>query len=1000
MSDQTRSSGDDETVVQTSVSGGRTHGMDVTLPARLGDYMLVEHLGHGAMGQVYRADQLEPVRRQVAIKFMATERVDAELLARFDAEGQALARMSHPCIAAIHDAGTSPAGRPYFVMEFVDGPTLLEYCQSHELGLAARLELFHGICAAMAHAHQKGIIHRDIKPSNILVAEQDGEAVPKVIDFGLAKALTGNLADRSLHTHVGTVLGTPAFMSPEQAAMTGREIDTRSDIYALGLVLYQMLTGCLPFKRLGEGDSTIEQVLRAVREDDPMRPSQRVATVDAGDLPAGLDHGVARALRQDLDWIILKCLAKKPEDRYQSVNDLLADLERYHKHQPVQARRSTTGYVLAKMVRRYRWPLAVVVVVLVLGAILGGGWLNSRADAAAQARAAQQFGQTVQRMDTMLRVAHLLPLHDVSPVRAEVQAMIDNLRQKLPSMPRRSRAVGHYAIGRGLLDLGQDEQALKALDKAWISGYQEPQAAYALGLAYGRLYENARARAMSLPDKNERQQELAQARTMFLDPALHYLHEGAATGAESTVYGEAMLAFYEGKDKRARELAEQAFAHDPSLYEAIVLTGETWGRQAQQAWRSGDSAAATEGFVKAYAAFERASTVGRSDSVPYFSRCNLAGDWLHFIMYGAGTGAEEVFQQAHESCRKAIAINPKSIRARARTANLILVHGQVVEDTGKNPMAIYRQALAAAEAVADMAPDTSDAWITIGTAWQRIAMYQMNYANESPIDALAEAGKAYHRLLVLDRGRKDVRNELGNVYSIRGEYIFHHGGGDPMPDLLAAVKTYEEGLAIKADDPVLQSNLAFNCTIIANYLASKGHDPGKWFARAFAIYDKLMADNPGFALGRINLADTLYFRGEYAKEQHEDPLPWWRKSSGALDILIKADPMDYYAWRSRAGLRAAEAMYLEAQGRDPVAAAREAIEAAGTANGIRSTADVWTYQAQAMWVLAQHADRHAEAQSWRQKAEHALHKALELDPEYKDALKLQASMQSVRHNTT
>ncbi len=705
-------------------------GGSLSLPVQMGDYMLVELLGQGAMGRVYKADQFDPVRRQVAIKFLATENVDADLLARFEAEGHALARMSHPCIARIHDAGTSTSGHPYLVMEYVPGPTLLDYCDSNRLGLEARLHLFRDICGAVAHAHQKGIIHRDIKPSNILVTEQDGEATAKVIDFGLAKALVGHLADRTLHTHVGTVLGTPAYMSPEQAALTGQAVDIRSDIYALGLVLYQMLTGLSPFKRVDDEHSSIEQVLRAVREDDPVRPSLRLAAGGPDKLPAGLDNSVGKALRQDLDWIILKCLAKRPEDRYQSANDLIADLERYHKHQPVQARRSSMGYLVSKTVRRYRWRLLVAAGVVVLGTALGGGWLHSRAESAAQARAAQRFGQMVQRMDGLLRVAHLLPIHDITAVRGQVRTMVDDLARQKPSMTRRSRAVADYAIGRGLLDLGKPQKALDSLNAAWSAGYREPEAAYAMGVAYGKVYQKEKYKLGSVTNPDEQRRLLEKVQKTYLEPALAYLHEGAAAGAQSSSYGQALIAFYENDYPRARTLAKKAADHNPWLYEAIVLVGHTWGEQAAHAWRTGQRESALAAYKSAEQAYDRAATIGRSDTAPYLGRCAMATDHLRLVMYGSGGHPEPIVQGGLTACENAIAINPESGQASARLANLKLVHGQIIEEKGEDPRLIYQHVLDAAAYAMRLDPEDALAYMVSGTASQRIALYQLNYTHQ------------------------------------------------------------------------------------------------------------------------------------------------------------------------------------------------------------------------------------------------------------------------------
>lgn len=986
MNDPTEQSGGDQTV---ALGTGRL-GEQPRLPLRLDAYMLTELLGQGAMGRVYKADQLEPVRREVAVKMLAAEHLDADLVARFEAERQALARMNHPNIAGVFDAGRSEGGQPYLVMEYAPGLTLLEYCNGHALGLDARLDLFHGICSALAHAHQKGVIHRDIKPSNILVTEEDGVPTAKVIDFGLAKALGGQLADRSLHTHAGTVLGTPAYMSPEQASLSGEDVDVRTDIYALGLVLYELLTGTLPFKRLGR-DSTIEQVLRAVREDEPMRTSQRVASLAPGTLPAGLDPGIVKRLREDLDWIILKCLEKQPEDRYQSANALIADLERYRRHQPVSARRSTAGYLIAKGLRRYRVPLAVGAVIVLLAGVLGGGWLKSRSDAAAQARAAQRFGQSVQRIDSRLRVAHLIPAHDISVTRAQVSATLADLRARLPAMEAWAKGPAHYAIGRGLLALGEPREALAELRAAWDGGYQEASVAYALGLAYGRIYSKEQYKLANVTNPERRAERLRQAQAAYRDPALEFLHRGAAAGIGSADYGKALIAFYEKDYPRARTLAEKAIAGNPWLYEAVVLIGNTWAQAAADARRSGNKDQAIAAYHKAEQAFARAARIGQSDISPYMASCSVARDHLRLIQYGSGSDPEPVFEAGQAACQQAVAINPNSAAARARLANLTLIHGQIAEEGGADPLPIYTKVLDIAAAAIKAEPQDAYAYFVAGTAWQRIAIYQLNYGDKSPVEALAQSARYYRQAHELDPDRNDIYNELGNVYSIRGEYIAKHGNGDPMPDLLAAAENYKEGMRINPDHLIIHTNMAFNDTIIANYKVRIGDDPTPWFDRAFATYQRVLKDNPNLLLARINLADTAYHRGVYAASQGGDPLPWWRQATEQAQKVIASDPKNYFALGGLVEIWAERAAWRQQHGLDPTKAAHQAIEAGHKTMAIRATADTLFFQAKALGVLARSHDDDQGA-AWRRQAVAALERAVALDPQHDKAQTLLQKM--------
>jgi eukaryotic-like serine/threonine-protein kinase len=342
----------------------------------IGHYKIREKLGEGGCGVVYVAEQTEPVRRRVALKVIKLGMDSRNVIARFEAERQALAMMDHPNIAKVLDAGATETGRPYFVMELVRGIKITDYCDQNQLNTTQRLELFVQVCHAVQHAHQKGVIHRDIKPSNILVTLHDGVPVPKVIDFGIAKATEGRLTDLTVYTELRQFIGTPAYMSPEQAEMSGLDIDTRSDIYSLGVLLYELLTGRTPFDaqelvRLG-----LDAMRRTIREKEPQRPSTRLSTmIDAELTTVAKRQGVepprlVHFIRGDLDWIVMKALEKDRTRRFESASGLALDVRRFLKNEPVEARPPSGFYRFQKLVRRNKTAFAAgaaVIAALVLG---------------------------------------------------------------------------------------------------------------------------------------------------------------------------------------------------------------------------------------------------------------------------------------------------------------------------------------------------------------------------------------------------------------------------------------------------------------------------------------------------------------------------------------------------------------------------------------------------------------------------------------------------------
>lgn len=437
----------------------------------IGRYRLLTILGEGGHGIVYLAEQQSPVKRRVALKVIKPGMDTKQVIARFEAERQALAVLDHPNIAHVYDAGETQVGRPYFVMEYVKGVPITEHCDRQRSGIEDRLSLFLQVCEAVQHAHQKGIIHRDIKPSNIIVSIEANRAVPKVIDFGVAKALTQSLTEQTLVTERGQMLGTPEYMSPEQAEMTGQDIDTRSDIYSLGVVLYELLAGALPFdpKELREGG--IEHIRHVICEEEPKTPSARLSRLSREESTELAQYrradpsSLQRRLRGDLDWITLRAMEKDRTRRYASVGELSADIRRHLNHEPVMAGPPGTVYRLKKFIRRNRAVVTGVGVVLV---VLVAGIIVSVLLALGQARARRET-QAVANFLTDDLLGLVVPEKAKGPqvtVRYVLDAASANLETRFEGKPVVEASI-HQTLGETYRKLGDYVTAKLHLERAY-----------------------------------------------------------------------------------------------------------------------------------------------------------------------------------------------------------------------------------------------------------------------------------------------------------------------------------------------------------------------------------------------------------------------------------------------------------------------------------------------------------------------------------------------------
>ncbi|MBI4912456.1 MAG: protein kinase [Acidobacteria bacterium] len=896
-------------------------------------YDVLGFIAEGGMGRVYKARDRQ-LGRLVALKFIAGGHRLA--VQRFAQEAQAQARVDHPCVCRIYEVGEH-RGNPYIALQYIQGRPLSE-CLG-ELVLEEKVGLVRDVAEGLHAAHRLGLIHRDVKTGNIMVEQgADGIRRPYIMDFGLARPQgSPNL------TQTGLIVGTPAFMSPEQARGDPSRVDRRSDIYALGVTLYEVLTGRLPFQAKSSVD-----LLVAVLTEDPLPLRQVLPQVPA-----------------DLESITLKCLEKDPSRRYESAHALAEDLGRFLDGEPVRARQIGFLRRLERRIRRHPVAASVAGISLILAAGLGGWGLLSAWRAREQTVLAQRFGQEVGQLDALLRFAHLLPLHELQTEKALIREGMNRIRADMARQGAPAQGPGRAALGRCLLALQEWAQARSELEAAWKLGTRSPEVAQSLGRTLATLYQQELAEARRIPDSDAKERRKQVLAASLRDPALGFLRMGPGRGGEAALT-EGIVALQEERYEDGLRRAREALAQYPWLYEAMLLEGDLWRARASAHFERGESRQALEASERALEAFRQAGTIARSDPQVPLGMARAYHIQL-LLRVQQGQPAEDLFKAgmaAIEESRKADPL-PESFQLESR------LQWQRASDAfyrGGDGRPALQAAIRAGKRAIELDPRQVSHYEIVATACWFLSQQESSRGGDGE-PALAEAEQVLKAAAKVDPESTVVQRNLGVVEGIRAELCFRDGrdplphlersaghfrrairsdsrylqafknlgntlyltaqalgerGRDPMGAVQEGEEVLEKALALNPRQPEALDELGSLRALAARHRFRGGQDPGGELDRALAYFARALGENPAMPQALVHRAEALLLRAEHLVAEGK---PWDAILAEALSSCRKAreiagDHAEIIA--SLADLLLFRARLEQASGRSPAAYLREA----------------------------------------------------------------------------
>lgn len=847
----------------------------------IGRYRNLELLGEGAMGKVYKA--LDPLlNRFVALKILHRYD-DGELRTRLLREARAQARIEHQNVAKVHEVG-EVNGQIYIAMQFIQGKTLTAL--QRQLSFEQKIRIMQDVANGIHAAHRTGVIHRDIKPGNIMLEpSEDVQWKAYVTDFGIAHE-----SEAPELTRTGQIIGSPLYMAPEQARGDSEKVDRRTDVYAIGVTLYEIIVGKPPFN-----DKSCSVILRRIEEDDPIAPRKT-------------DKNIPR----DVENIILRCLEKQPDKRYESAKALAQDLTRYLDGEPVTARQASKIYRLTKKVKKYKASVTLGFVAILSILVLGSISIKTRMTARSQAQLAQSFGEAINRIESVLRFAYTSPLHDVKKEKLLVASEMQNIKLTMKKMGSVAKGPGHYALGRGYIALRQYDKAQENLQEAWNNNYREPQVARALGFVLGKFYQESLVSADRIHDKEIADARKKEITRVYLVPALQYLKTFDASQPEDQYYYQGLIFLYEKNYDEAFNAAKKAHSRKPYFYETKRLQGDILLGRARDYRAQGNYIAASASLSVAQKQYADAVEYGRSDPEVHGSLCAMWNEVLR-IAEEQGRNCKEPFTLAKASCDKGILADNENEYLFNERAWSSYLYGMCIVNRGENPENILLETINDTERALVFGKDAV-AFNLLAQTFVALGEYKQDHGQD-PRKIYERAIESSKHALEVEPHNAEAHLNSANASWRNGLYVAERGE-DPMPWFSRSVLNYETVLKdVKNIRISINKGNVYQMMGIHAY--DYGQDPTTFLQKSISSYDDASNSNPRQSLSYSNSSASYFYLGLYKASRGQSPLENFNGAIAACKEALRNNPSDDFALTMIGIIKAHSASYSLKNGVDP-----------------------------------------------------------------------------------